>query len=171
MTTQSPLRMLAIVARPEDMSVAGDGTPQRYAAEGIDITVIVAAHGSTTQHGLQGVRELVLLNSFDDDPRRTVCELVSHLRRIRPQVVLTLGPDQPNPIGQLATTAVLLAADMRFGHTCTSRGPHTISKLCYLAPDAGSWYSVLNTVQPGTPDDEDLFAGLRQPAPIRSQAA
>jgi LmbE family N-acetylglucosaminyl deacetylase len=167
--------MMAIVARPEDIWVAADRTLQRHAAEGIDLTVIVAAHGSTNQPQLQGVHELVLLSSLDEDRQRSVCELVDHLRRLRPQVVLTHGPDQGDErgkLGHLATTAVLLAADVRFGHTCTTRGPHTVSKLYYLMT-TGAWSWVLSTVQPGATDDgnHDVFAGQRQPAPTLTQSA
>lgn len=67
---------------------------------------------------LPGVRELLLLGATEDDPLRTVCELVSHIRRIRPQVVLTTdtnedaGSAEHARIAELATTAILLAADV-----------------------------------------------------------
>jgi hypothetical protein len=128
--------MLAIVAKPEDVN------PSRYAAEGIDVTVIVASA---------------------DNRHQVVCELVSHIRRVRPQVVLTLTPGITNgqDVGQLATTATFLAADVRYGHTCTSRGAHTVSKLYYVAPDASGYACVLSTVDSDANHVDDLFAGLR----------
>ena len=70
-----------------------------------------------------------------------------HLRRVRPDVVVTFGPDgaygHPDhiAISQFTTAAVVAAADPAF--TCdaadAARAPHAVSKLYYLAWPASTW--------------------------------
>jgi LmbE family N-acetylglucosaminyl deacetylase len=94
-----------------------------------------------------GIREVVLLDYVDGEldqaaPERITCELVVHIRRVRPQVILTFGPDggygHPDhiAISQFTTAAILRAADPRYGHRCSTRGPHAVSKLYYMAISA-----------------------------------
>jgi LmbE family N-acetylglucosaminyl deacetylase len=93
------------------------------------------------------LREVVVLDYVDGeldqaDPEQIICDLVAHFRRVQPQVILTWGPDggygHPDhiAIGQFATAAVMRAADPRYGHTCTTRRPHAVSKLYYMALSA-----------------------------------
>jgi LmbE family N-acetylglucosaminyl deacetylase len=99
-----------------------------------------------------GVRELSFLGYHDQlldqaDPREAAGRIVAHLRRIRPQVVITFGPDgaygHPDhiAISQLTTAAVVAAADPSF--TVDADGgnpsPHAVSKLYYLAWPESTW--------------------------------
>jgi LmbE family N-acetylglucosaminyl deacetylase len=161
---------MAILAHPDDETLGNGATLARYAAEGVDITLVTATRGQRgwfgdpdENPGLEavgrtreaelrraaaalGIRETIFLDYVDGelaeaDPDEIVCELVGHIRRVRPQVVVTWGPDgaygHPDHIaaGQFATAAVARAADPRYGHRCTSRSQHSVSKLYYLALD------------------------------------
>jgi LmbE family N-acetylglucosaminyl deacetylase len=164
----STLRLMAILAHPDDETFGNGATLARYAAEGVDVTVVTATRGQRGWFGdpaafpgmealgqqreselraaakALGLREVVVLDQLDGDlqqadSEQVVCELVAHIRRVRPQVVLTFGPDgaygHPDhmAISQLTTTAIVRAADARYGHHCTSRGPHAVSKLYHMA--------------------------------------
>ena len=98
-----------------------------------------------------GVREVSLLDYRDQeldraDPHEVVARIVSHVRRIRPDVVATFGPDgaygHPDhiAISQFTTAALVAAADPSF----TSAGaaasiPHAVTKLYYMAWPASTW--------------------------------
>jgi LmbE family N-acetylglucosaminyl deacetylase len=99
-----------------------------------------------------GVREVSLLDYHDAqldraDPREAIASIVGHLRRIRPDVVLTFGPDgaygHPDhiAISQYTTAAIVAAADATFssGSLRTSSPPHAVSKLYYIAWSASTW--------------------------------
>jgi len=89
-----------------------------------------------------GVHEVSLLDHRDQglaqaNPRRAVAGIAGHMRRVRPDVVVTFGPDgaygHPDhiAISQFTTAAVVAAA----GPACAWGGaaPHAVSKLYYLA--------------------------------------
>jgi LmbE family N-acetylglucosaminyl deacetylase len=99
-----------------------------------------------------GVRDVALLDYRDghldrEDPRRAVAHIARHLRRVRPDVVVTFGPDgaygHPDhiAISQLTTAATIAAADSSVA--CDDAGvplcPHAVSKLYYLAWPAPAW--------------------------------
>jgi LmbE family N-acetylglucosaminyl deacetylase len=171
MTQDTTFRLMAILAHPDDESLGNGGTLARYAAEGVEVTLVTATRGQrgwlgepSANPGLRalgqirerelrsatselGLRELVLLDYVDGelgqaDVEQVTCELVAQLRRIRPQVVLTFGLDgaygHPDhmAISQLTSAAIVRAADPRYGHRCTSRGPHGVSKLYHMAMSA-----------------------------------
>jgi LmbE family N-acetylglucosaminyl deacetylase len=98
-----------------------------------------------------GVREVSLLDYRDQDldranPREAVAAIGGHLRRVRPDVVVTFGPDgaygHPDhiAISQFTTAAVVAAADPAFSPEGleTSR-PHSVSKLYYVAWPESTW--------------------------------
>jgi len=96
-----------------------------------------------------GVRELSLLDYRDQeldraDPREAVARIVTHLRRIRPDVVMTFGPDgaygHPDhiAISQFTTAAVVAAADPSIGGEAGA-APHAVRKLYYLAWPVSTW--------------------------------
>jgi LmbE family N-acetylglucosaminyl deacetylase len=99
-----------------------------------------------------GVRDVSLLDYRDGhlahvEPRRAVADIVTHLRRVRPDVVVTFGPDgaygHPDhiAISQLTTAALIAAADT--GFACDDAEvpprPHAASKLYYIAWPASAW--------------------------------
>src|SRR5579864_827789 len=85
-----------------------------------------------------GVREVALLDYPDQqvdraNPREAIAAIVDHLRRVRPDVVVTFGPDgaygHPDHIAvcQFTTAALVAAADP------------AIAKLYYIAWPASTW--------------------------------
>lgn len=176
---KSPLRLMAVLAHPDDESLGFGGTLAKYAAEGVYTCVVTATRGEAGRfRGLPpgeghpgaealgrireaelraaaaalGVREVSLLGyrdqALDDaEPREATRRIVTHLRRVRPQVVLTFAPDgaygHPDHVAicQLTTAAVVAATDPGF----MLDGPdgalasHAVSKLYYLAWPAASY--------------------------------
>jgi LmbE family N-acetylglucosaminyl deacetylase len=100
-----------------------------------------------------GVREVSLLDYSDQhldraDPRQAVAAIVGHVRRVRPDVVVTFGPDggygHPDhiAISQLTTAAIVAAADPVFqGIGMEPAQPHAVSKLYYMAWPEAAWHA------------------------------
>jgi LmbE family N-acetylglucosaminyl deacetylase len=99
-----------------------------------------------------GIRDVSLLDYRDQhldaaEPREAVARIVGHLRRVRPEVVVTFGPDgaygHPDhvAISQFATAAVVAAAnpDFRCDNDTATNGSHAVSKLYYVAWPASTW--------------------------------
>jgi LmbE family N-acetylglucosaminyl deacetylase len=120
------LKLLAVFAHPDDESLGVGGTLAKYAAEGVEVSLVTATRGQrgrykehrfgTDQHPgpdalgrlpeaelraaaeVLGIRELILLD-YDDGsldgavPREAIGEIVAHVRRIQPDVVITFGPE------------------------------------------------------------------------------
>jgi LmbE family N-acetylglucosaminyl deacetylase len=99
-----------------------------------------------------GVREVSLLDYHDSQldrasPRQVVADIVGHLRRIRPHVAVTFGPDgaygHPDhiAISQMTTAAVVAAADSAYPGEAVGAAsqPHTVSKLYYMAWVEATW--------------------------------
>lgn len=99
-----------------------------------------------------GVREVSLLDYQDQhldcaDPREVVGRIATHLRRIRPEVVITFGPDgaygHPDhiAISQFTSAAIVAAAGAAFegGSEAEAVRPHSVSKLYYLAWPQATW--------------------------------
>lgn len=99
-----------------------------------------------------GVRHVSLLDYEDQHLDRAlvfeaVTAIVGHIRRARPQVLLTFAPDgaygHPDhiAISQLATAAIVASADPDYGaERGLNLGPtHAVSKLYYLAWSAATW--------------------------------
>lgn len=105
-----------------------------------------------------GVRDVSVLDYHDQHldrahPGRAVADIVGHLRRVRPDVVVTFGPDgaygHPDhiAISQLTTAAVVAAADR--GFPCggeTPERPHSVSKLYYVAWPESTWAAYQSAV-------------------------
>ncbi len=162
-----PLRLMCIFAHPDDETLGTGPLLAKYAAEGVETSVVCATAGQRGwpddrpgYPGLEGlgriregelraacaalgVQEVVLLDYVDGelaqaDPDRIVGELVHHLRRIRPQVVVTFGPDgaygHPDhiAISQFAQAAAVCAADSSYG-VPGALPPHRLAKLYYMA--------------------------------------
>jgi LmbE family N-acetylglucosaminyl deacetylase len=98
-----------------------------------------------------GVREVTIFDYHDKqldraDPVEAVERIVTQVRRIRPDVVVTFGPDggygHPDhiAISQFTTAAIVAAADPSFstGGDAPARR-HAVSKLYYMAWTAATW--------------------------------
>jgi LmbE family N-acetylglucosaminyl deacetylase len=107
--------------------------------------------------GLCGVSLLDYGDQHVDDaePREAVARIVAEVRRFRPDVVVTFGPDgaygHPDHIAicQFTTAAVVAAADGAFA--ADARGgalpPHSVSKLYYLAWPESTWSAYQTAVR------------------------
>lgn len=160
-----PLKLTCILAHPDDESMGTGGILAKYADEGVHTTLITATGGErgwfgpeddypgpqalarTRQKELRaaadvlGLQEVSFLGYEDGqldqaDPAEVVCRIVDHLRRVRPQVVVTFDPfgayGHPDHVAicQLTTSALVAAADAGYDG---ERPPHRVSKLYYMA--------------------------------------
>jgi LmbE family N-acetylglucosaminyl deacetylase len=97
-----------------------------------------------------GVRDLTILDYHDQDldranPRQAIADIAAHLRRVRPDVVITFGPDgaygHPDhiAISQFTTAAIVAAGDATFAAEGGAAKPHAVSKLYYVAWPESAW--------------------------------
>ena len=163
----SRFKLLAVLAHPDDESLGLGGTLAKYAAEGVDTYLVTATRGERGRLGTRGktadpsetgrVREMELRDAasvlgirevsilgFPDgavdrvDAKVAIRTIVEHIRRIRPQVVVTFGPEggygHPDHVAicQFATAGTICAADTAF-HCGESLPPHRAAKLYYMA--------------------------------------
>jgi len=133
-------RILAVFAHPDDETFLAGGTLARYAAEGHEIFVVCATHGEAGRRGeyeelsteefarlrgremesacrTLGVSRPVFLKCADQQLARAcwesaTAEVVRYLRKLKPDVVITFGPDgvsrHPDHVAlsQIVTSAV-----------------------------------------------------------------
>jgi LmbE family N-acetylglucosaminyl deacetylase len=164
MTTSEPLKLMGILAHPDDESLGIGGTLARYAAEGVETYLVTATRGErgwtgdpSANPGLRalgeirerelraatrvlGLTHLDILDYVDGDldqaePAGITASLVGIIRRVRPNVVITFGPDgafgHPDhiAISQFTAAAVVCAADSTFGDDIGSNPEHRVAKL------------------------------------------
>jgi len=98
-----------------------------------------------------GVREVTLLDYRDSlldeaRPWEAVTAIAKHIRRVRPHVVLTFGPDgaygHPDhiAISQFTTAAIVAAAHSAVpAEGAQSLPPHAVAKLYYIAWPESAW--------------------------------
>jgi len=164
---------MAVVAHPDDESLGMGGVLARYAQEGVSTYVLTATRGQrgryfdnsnrpddgavgrAREEELRcavrelGVSELTLLDYRDGDldradPGEAIAAIATHLRRVRPHVVLTFdqfgayGHPDHIAICQFATAATLAAADPAFADP-QGAPPHRVAKLYYMVHDQAKW--------------------------------
>ena len=104
-----------------------------------------------------GIRDVSVLDYHDQqldraDPREVVARIAGELRRVRPDVVVTFGPDgaygHPDhiAISQFTTAAMVAAADARVPAGASAE-PHTVSKLYYIAWPESTWAAYEAAIQ------------------------
>jgi LmbE family N-acetylglucosaminyl deacetylase len=172
------LKLLAVLAHPDDESLGFGGTLARYAAEGVETYLVTATRGERGRFGplgkggdpaevgrvreselraaaaVLGIREVSILNYPDGaldqvEAATAIRAVVSHIRRIQPDVVVTFGPEgaygHPDhiAISQFASAATVCAADCgyrtRDASQPESAPPYRVSKLYYLAWRDKQW--------------------------------
>jgi len=171
---------MAVLAHPDDECLGVGGTLAKYAANGVDVSLVTATrgdggryfghrHGDPQHPGAEalgkireaelraaaavlGIGDVALLDYRDQhldevNPREAVAAIVAHLRRVRPDVVVTFAADgaygHPDhvAISQFTTAAAVAAADGSFAIDEGTSAPHAVSKLYYLAWPASAWAS------------------------------
>lgn len=168
------LRLLCVLAHPDDESLGMGGTLAKYASEDIETYLVTATRGERGRFGSGiefpgfaavgklreaellaaanelGLREVRFLDYMDGEldqaePTEIIGKIVAELRRVRPQVVLTFGPEgaygHPDHIAicQFATAATLCAADPSYSTPDPAGLPHRVSKLYYMAWSHAKW--------------------------------
>ena len=174
------LKLLAVLAHPDDESLGVGGTLAAYASGGIEVSLLTATRGDAGQYcgrpagqpGHPGQAELARIREaelraaastlgvanvcvFDypdrhldrANPREAIGRIVGVLRRVRPHVVVTFGPDgaygHPDhvAISQFTTAAIVAAADPDFSDEQGDilAAPHAVAKLYYLAWPESTW--------------------------------
>ncbi|MGQ9630040.1 MAG: PIG-L deacetylase family protein [bacterium] len=163
------LKLLAVFAHPDDESYGIGGTLAKCADEGIEVHLLCATRGEAGSTGdpplcrqeelgcvreaelrkaceILGVRGLTLLDYIDGrvkytDRREAVGKIIRAMRKIKPQVIVTFGPDgiygHPDhiAIGSYATEA-FHASGKRASftkHFEEGLAPHQPLKLYYTA--------------------------------------
>jgi LmbE family N-acetylglucosaminyl deacetylase len=170
------LKLMCILAHPDDESLGTGGALAKYAAEGVETYLITATRGERGWFGDEkddpglavlgqmreaellaaakalGIREVKFLDYVDGDvdqadPAEAVSRIVAHLRRVRPNVVITFAPEgaygHPDhiAISQFTTAAVVAAADpsQTLSNGLAPLAPHRVSKLYYMAWPKDKW--------------------------------
>jgi LmbE family N-acetylglucosaminyl deacetylase len=168
------LKLMCILAHPDDESLGFGGMLAKYAKEGIETYLVTATRGERGRFGGAavrpelrvvgevreaelrkagkelGIRDIHFLDYIDGDldradPAEAQAKIVKSLRKIRPHVVVTFGPDgaygHPDhiAISQLAGAALLAAADPDYAGGASDETPHRVSKFYYLAWSKPTW--------------------------------
>lgn len=171
-------KLLAVLAHPDDESLGFGGTLAKYSAEGVETYLVTATRGERGRFGslgkggdpaevgrvreaelrtaaaVLGIHEVSLLNYPDGavdqvESTTAIRAIVSHIRRIQPDVVVTFGPEgaygHPDhiAISQFATAATVCASDCGFRADDNSQPdslpPHCVRKMHYLAWRSSKW--------------------------------
>lgn len=161
------LKLLCVLAHPDDESLGMGGALARYASEGVETYIVTATRGERGRFGdskekpsievvgnvrenelrcaakILGVKEVSFLDYIDADldkadPEEAISKIVFHIRRIRPDVIITFGPEggygHPDhiAISQFTTAAVVAAGDNSYKNNGSSKS-HVVSKLYYMS--------------------------------------
>lgn len=161
-----PARILLIFAHPDDESFVTAGLARRYADRGAEVVLVTTTRGDAGRVGdpplcdreeLPALREAELREAADvlgisevhfldyqdkqlaDAPiDRIRDELVAHIRRHRPHVVVTFDPNGMNghgdhvAIARFTMDAVAAAADPRW--VTEPAHPHKVQRVLWTAP-------------------------------------
>ena len=168
-----PLTFLGILAHPDDESLGMGGTFTKYAKEGIDTYLICATRGERGRFGTEkkspgieivgrtrekelreaakilGIKEIFFLDYLDADldkadTNEVLKKIVPIIRKLKPQVVASFGPDggygHPDhvAISQLSGASIVSAANLNFSGS-ESLAPHGVSKFYYMTWNKDIW--------------------------------
>jgi LmbE family N-acetylglucosaminyl deacetylase len=160
------LRLLAIFAHPDDESLGAGSTLAKYSAEGVETYLICATAGERGWNGEEkdnpgffelgkirknelrcaaetlGIKQVFFLDYIDGDldqanPQEAIDKLAAIIRKVRPQVALSFGPDgaygHPDhiAISQLAQAACFRAGD-RLYMDSQDQPAHIVSKFYFM---------------------------------------
>ena len=140
------LKLMCILAHPDDESLGNGGILAKYAAEGVETYLITATQGERGWTGSEfnhpgldvlgkrreaevraaasvlGIHHVEFLDYIDGDldqipAAEAVAKIALHLRRVKPDVVVTFGPDGAygHPDHIKCYQATVLAYELLFG--------------------------------------------------------
>jgi LmbE family N-acetylglucosaminyl deacetylase len=180
------LKLLAIFPHPDDETLGLGSTLARYPSEGVETYLVCATRGERGWFDSEGpdpgleevgrireaelrcaaehlrLQEFCFLDYIDGevdqaDPQEIIGKMVAHIRRIKPQVVVTFPPDgvygHPDHIAlsQFTAAAIVCAADESFG---SGEFAYRVSKFYYLV-DSMNVVSAANEAFGGISMDVD----------------
>jgi LmbE family N-acetylglucosaminyl deacetylase len=160
------LKLLAVFPHPDDETLGLGSTLARYSTEGVETYLVCATRGERGWFDSEGpdpghaevgrireaelrcaaehlgIHEVSFLDYVDGDVDQANAEeiigkLVSHIRRIKPQVIVSFGPDgaygHPDHIAlsQFTNAALVCAADRNFVDV-NVQPPHRVMKFYYM---------------------------------------
>jgi LmbE family N-acetylglucosaminyl deacetylase len=160
------LKLLCIFAHPDDESMGMGATLAKYSAEGVEAHLVCATRGERGWFGPEeqnpgpgalgqiregelrraaetlGLRAVHFLDTIDGEldqanPAEAIGKIVTHIRTIQPQVVVTFPPDgnygHPDhiAISQFTCAAIVCAADASYIDS-KNLPAHRVSKLYYM---------------------------------------
>jgi LmbE family N-acetylglucosaminyl deacetylase len=158
------LRLMCVLAHPDDESLGTGGTLAKYAAEGVETYLVTATRGEQGRYGdggerpgpavvgaareeelraaarELGIREVTLLGFPDGrldavNPDEAQRAIAAHLRRLTPHVVITFGPEGAyGHPDHIAISQLTTAAAVR-----AADADYAVSKLYYIAWGARTW--------------------------------
>jgi LmbE family N-acetylglucosaminyl deacetylase len=170
------LKLLAVFAHPDDESMGMGGTLAKYSADGVETYLVCASRGERGWFGPEelnpgmsilgqtrtrelenavkelGMRGLYFLDYIDGevdqvDHIEVISKIVTYIRRIKPQVVVTFPPDgnygHPDhiAIGQFTSAAIICAADSSY-QDAEKLPAHRVSKFYYMV-DAENFINLI----------------------------
>ena len=148
--------LLVILAHPDDESFPMGGTLAKYAAQGVRVTLVCATRGEAGIAGFSpleagkirerelraaaktlGIHAVHFLNYLDGElaqanPDVLVAQLMNLMRQIRPEVVITFGPDGIS--GHPDHVAISRLTSQAFDRALQRGLLPLTSRLYYLAP-------------------------------------
>jgi LmbE family N-acetylglucosaminyl deacetylase len=174
---------MGVLAHPDDEALGFGGTFAKYAAEGVDTVLVTATRGERGWSGdpleypgswelgrirereleraaaALGIGRVVLLDEMDGeldrcDTTSVVARIAAEIRRSRPDVVVTFGPDgaygHPDhiAISRMTTNAIVAAADAAYPVPGFCQ-PHRVAKLyhrIWTVAEAATYTSVFGDI-------------------------
>lgn len=157
------LRLLAVLAHPDDESLGFGGVLAKYAAEGVETFVVTATRGEKGRYGTGrhppdgdlvgkvreaelraaaqelGVRSVQVLPYRDQEldqapPAEIIGRIAEEIGKVRPHVVATFAPD-----GAYGHPDHIAISQFTTAALASADAGHRVSKLYYLAWDAQKW--------------------------------
>ena len=156
------LRLMAVLAHPDDESLGMGSTLARYANEGVETYLVTATRGENGRHGstqanspaelarvrtaelraaceVLGIREVSFLDYADGgldraDAVEASGRIASHIERVRPHVVATFGPE--GAYGHPDHVAISQLTTAAVVHAARM---HWVAKLYYIAWTRPKW--------------------------------
>jgi LmbE family N-acetylglucosaminyl deacetylase len=176
------LRLLAVFPHPDDESLGLGGTLAKYSAEGVETYLVCATRGERGWNGpdeqnpgleaLGRIREAELRCALDQlglcevsfldyidgevdqaDPTEIIAKIAAHIRRIRPQVVVTFPPDgnygHPDHIAlaQFTAGALLCSADPGY-RDLQDQAAFRVSKFYHMVDTKSSVEAIQASIGP-----------------------